>query len=69
MPNDMKQKVKKNIKQCSEEAFKKCKDTGCDFLKLYRTFQKDYRFEFENENYSELIKRANINLTVNIKEK
>ncbi len=69
MTEDIKQKAEKNIRQSAEAAFKYCKDEGCDFLKLYRIFQKDYRFEFENQNYSELIKNAKLNLWVDIKQK
>lgn len=56
------------LKSKAEAAFFKVKDTGCDFLKLYRLYQKDFRFEFENANYQEQIKNATSNIKVVIKK-
>lgn len=60
-------KAENMLKAQAESAFEMVRESGCDFLELYRIYQKDYRYEFETADYKKQLK--NSEATINIKVK
>lgn len=63
------------IKRFSEEeilnaikkAFEKAQEENCDFLNLYRIYQKKYRYEFEKDGYGGPLKDWELKVQITVK--
>lgn len=64
---EVKNKIETYLSEYANSAFEETKTLGCDFLNLYRLYQKKYRYEFESAPYKEQIKRSNANIYVKLK--
>lgn len=60
--------LENNVCESLNAAFERVKDEKCDFLNLYRIYQKDFRYEFENCDYGEQLAHSQANIKVNVKK-
>ncbi len=65
------EKVKKQIKEelikYANASYDEARLLGCDFLNLYRIYQKKYRYEFENADYKSQLQNSSANIYVSLK--
>ncbi len=59
--------AEEKITNAIKKAFKKAQDENCDFLNLYRIYQKKYRYEFEKSGYGGLLKDWEIKTQITVK--
>lgn len=64
--DDVKMEIEEYLLNYANSAFDEARNLGCDFLNLYRVYQKKYRYEFENSCYSEQIKNSGANIRVHL---